>query len=429
MAKKSNSLTEEQKEKIEALFVSSGRMAWTKTQKENYVFRLQSENHVSGRDIPLTLYQRDRKEIYNAIALFDPQLMVFNEHLRNNERHGHREIDFFKIPSLSDVEADRLLKNLKTKNYDLSPKSEWSVVGIQRSDEKIIVDLAKNLPTTIPVELGKDEIASAWKAIEKAAISKAQAGERLVKCKVRILAHKRTTVSVELDLTGKVGLFTREEAFTDEEGKKPPIEERNAERNQMLRSAGEAIGMDKGAVDKLIGDSEKQENRMITPEVYKSIHALNQDDALVIVKAERFTVDDQIETNVEEVAPDRKKLSVDALQKDLQAYFSQRGFLKGFLSQTEYKKYSTTGARYMQTLRGDDKARSEELESFFFITRDATTHEKIRVPLSYGDTDKVLEFARFSVDRTTGCVTIKSRDYSPELENALLSQIHRLRQE
>lgn len=423
MTNKKLKLDANQKEIIEIAIYRKGASSWPEDLKKEYFYKLQNHHKLTTRDIPQNTFSKNIAEIIKLIEIYDPELLLFTEFHKKSERYTQKLVELYKLPDLTKSEIERLISEIKDKSYDIGYTQSWKVISIERGNQDLTVSIAKNHKAKVPVRLSEEDLdPKLWSKIEKVAAKKVRGEENMIECHVRLLADKRTVITVKLDLNLKTIEYSRDTKELDDFGKLLPPEEMNQEKELAFKLVADTLKLN-NSKDEFLTIFKDQSQNIVTEKVFGSLKSLNADDNIVVHIRERYYRTPKSKRLSEDVTAHlpqlRKEDAIEALKK----YYTDNGHLKGFFE--KHGDFNSKNATTISTLANDKDAESRGYVSYFFTIQTINLEEKTPSAWKIGN-DKVIEHIKFKFEHGATNVDILSKHYSQEAYNALLSEIRRL---
>ena len=318
-------LTQSQTALINFAICHGGDKTWPGPFVTKYLRELKDRSGFA--DIDPTISKRGLKSyIVSWVSQADPDLKIFDQYHEEFELYRGKTIKFFEMPESVKSRASSLLSESAEVAYDLERgyHNDQELIRAKIEDEKITYIFAKRADREYSIQLTEEQTgAELWKRLQEFI----DRGDTLKVVKLFVDRGIRTITSVSLD-------FAEGEIIAASDSRSYGERELSEDSNKRIRSVlGEVLNLAKIDDEETSAQSILEDN-VLFPDSSKKLHGQGEENILLIPHRFHFKHAANIGSgnNVEEETTNQiKTYNLEAIRRDVQAYFDDAKSLAGFI--------------------------------------------------------------------------------------------------
>lgn len=410
--------TENDKKLFYEVFASKGKNSWTEKYKKQYVYTVQQQSGISNKELAEKIVNDDITEIFNEIIKYDDKLKIFKIFMKDHELYARKSIEIHKIKITDDEKS--YIKSLDNILYDYTIPNGWTPIELHKTDNDIIVTLAKGSFNATTVKFEKDKLdIDIWEKLKGNVIEVTNNKYSTLKSiKTELMEETRVISKVRFDLKADTMEFGIDSSYIKEDGKKASDEQYVEDKKKITQEISKVLGFSDEKTIEIQNTLETQINSIFTKDVFEQLISLKQNDLIIIPTTHHFYREDRVnDEQDEDIITSQKNQKLSDIEKKVKTLYATEGTLIGFFE--EYPEHNTAKAEITEQLI--NSAETIKFHAYAILIRDITTFEKdINKDKMVG---KTVDSIIFDFDVNDKKINIKNNNYTKEIYETIISKV------
>jgi hypothetical protein len=408
------------------IWALGGRNAFPSQLREEYIDRLRENNEGSKKLLRKgELKLAEASEVYNKIAVYDPELVIFKTFVERFYTLSPKASRFLKSPDFSDADKKRM-QDLKNQNFALIDESlnkdnNWIIQEVtQFSGMKTNIVVSRRSARIVKGTMKRKDLKEeTWRNLETDVKSHFNDKiESLQEVAVTVTAPYRFHVGIEIDWKEGVTELSSDIAEWNEDEGKP--EDRQKVRTEALSFLAEKLDLDNKSSFSAIDVS----GEIKDPELRKKLEKQNNAGYLIVMRGGSYHLKGTETENEEDVRARLRLFDIYKITEAAKSYYAGKGTFANFLK--KYKQFDRTFTRIQGGALGSEDP--VDCSGLFLKIFDSSTKE---TPEKYVGTyleHRDVEALSFEYLNSSGEWIIRTPNYSRRIRDAFISELNKLSQ-
>lgn len=403
------------------IFSNDGRFIWSGDYKKLYIHKLKILNDLTQRQLPENIIHENAEIILDKVLAFDKGLLQFKSFHRHFELYARKAIEIYKIP-LSNTEKDEL-KKIDEVNYDLNEYSDWTQIGVEKTEDSISFILGKSSQQSNITKITKESLPEeVWDNVGNVAKANLNAyGSNLVSINAKVITPKRMIIKISFSLEDGFIDIGCDDFSVDETGKKIKDYQFTQEKNAAIKTLLSTLPIENDTKNKIEDSIVTGDGSIFTKETLKRIGTLKEPDIILIPTSQSFDrEDDSIPESSERVISTLYKQKISEILPKIRTHYENNSSLEGFFQ--EHDEHNSTNAKITYELLEDEKAERTGYHAYILLVRNASEYEK-PIATEGALEGKCIEHISVDFDYKETMMDIRNSNYSKEIYDVIISKI------
>ena len=412
------SYTENDKRLFYEVFASKGKNSWTIAYKKKYVYTVQKQYELTRKELAENIIDKDTGEIFDALVKYDDNLGIFKQFLKSHELYARKSIEIHKF-KVTDDELSKI-QSLDDLAYDYSIPSGWTPIELVKTEQSVVITLAKGAFHATNVKFEKDKLDSEiWDKLKSNVLAVTDNKySTLTSIRTELMEETRVISKVKFDLKTETLEFGMDYSYIQEDGKKASQVQYVEDKEKITEEVTKALGFTDDRAEVIANTLTTQENSIFTKKVFEQLISLKQTDLIIIPTTHHFYREDTVnDEHDEDIITSQKNQKLQEIEKKVKLSFAEKGTLTGFFE--EYPEHNTAKAKITEQLI--NSAETTKFHAYAILIRDITSFEKD----SNKDKmkGKTVDSIVFEFDVNEKKINIKNNNYTKEIYETIISKV------